>query len=319
MSRLEIACLLTATAVHGAVLSLTYLAPESRLVRALADHERPIPQEIDIEILPDEPSRILAPDEPLAGALVARSLPRSDRPAHAGLDPRLGEPLLAPEDLEGDAATSEPAWSLPPAAEAYGDAPGGGPLPGLPGVPLWAHGIGSDAAGPAPAPTTVEKREIDRQAATKILTAAQKSRDKELGLDLPAAGTIASAVGAGVRASALPPVCRGVLAVSLGPDGRVKGAKVVAGNGGASSDWAAVASFVLSRLAGQTFAMPGAYARGAMVMVTVSSSMRLPSGTQTGPGAPSGSIGTSGTFDLADIGADASRVVTTRFTTAPLE
>src|SRR6185369_762806 len=107
------------------------------------------------------------------------------------------------------------------------------------GTPAWAvQGAIPDMGRPAPAPTTSPKATVDPQIATKVLKDAMKEKDKGLGLDLPAGGTVASSVKAAVAASAIPSESKGTIEVRISPTGQVLGVRVASFSGGSADVWA---------------------------------------------------------------------------------
>jgi hypothetical protein len=129
------------------------------------------------------------------------------------------------------------------------------------------------------------------------------SRDKDLGLDLPAAGTIAGAVRTAVQGSDVPDVARGTIEFRLGPNGQVLGVKVVAMSGGTAEQWERVKSAVAAALAGRALNMPSTYAKGAIVTVNVTSNNQPPAGSK------GGFSGAGASFDLSNLGAHSARHV----------
>jgi hypothetical protein len=90
---------------------------------------------------------------------------------------------------------------------------------------------------------------------------------------------------------------------------------VVTASGGATDAWARAANAAAARLAGRTLAMTGAFAKGARVYVSVVSSVRMPSGAPSGVQVQ----GSGMAFDLSDIGAHATRVVSSSFKVVAVE
>ncbi|WP_437999135.1 hypothetical protein WMF26_03485 [Sorangium sp. So ce185] len=304
--------LLAATLLHAAIPWVSRIA--DRPTPALVARSSGAYPEVEIEV---EPVARLAPrqDEPRApdGARpredAAPALARTARRDRRG--PEAPPPPEAPvEPREGPAAAPAPAppseYDGPPSAEAP---PG---VAGLGGVPVWQlPGVLPDRAPPPPAPTAPPaQREVSMDRGGEVLREAMRDRDKTLGLDLPAAGTVASVVADAVRAAETPETARAVFEVQLSGAGAVLGVRALSSTAGAAALWARVAREAAAQLAGRVLAMTAAFAKGAKVYVTVSSSVKMPSG------ATSGGIHHQGAgfgFDVADIGAGRHRLVQSSF------
>ncbi|MDI1428081.1 MULTISPECIES: hypothetical protein [Polyangium] len=275
--------------------------------------------EIDIEDVPIEPMR---PDEPRFERPQDPAVAMNDtRPRVTdAVDPRVVEPNTQPNTVEPQQVEPVPT-AMPSAAppDEYGApppaVPGGGPgIPGL-GGPVWAMpGVIPETGKPKPAPTTVgPPPEVDRKIAGRVISDVMREKDRQLGLDLPGAGTIASVVSDVVRGSGTPDVSRATLEVRIAPGGRVASVRVVRSSAGNAGDWSAVAGAVSGRLASRQFTLPESYAAGAIVMVEVVSQLQMPDGstggTNIGKGGSSDSLGGSVSFDVANIGARPKRHV----------
>jgi len=308
-----------AVGLHAVTLALAWVAPASDLAVALREERAPIQAiEIEVERRIEPPGATRTDDVRPLPQQRKRSPLRTFDDRRAPSDPRA---LVTEDDPdETTDAPSEPdeGWSLAvPGADALaGDGGLGSPF-AFGTAPIYAApGMMPLIEGPAPAPTTVRKRAVDRDIATKVLTGAQKARDKALGLDLPAAGTVAAAVKNATYSSAVGGTAAATIAVQIGPSGAVRSVRVAGAQGGSAAAWAGVASATRAALAGQQLAMIGAYKKGALVVVHVQSRMQSPSGKKVDSEGPS--LGTSFTFDVADIGARPKRVVSTSFSTQPL-
>ncbi|WP_437590660.1 hypothetical protein [Sorangium sp. So ce1000] len=312
----EIRFLLAATLLHAAIPLLARIAGtvgpvhEARAIDAR--------REVEIELEPVTPPgpeqdearapRPRAPDEarpreaePVLGRSVRRERGAVEAPAppEAPVEPREG-PVAPP----APAPSSE--YDGPPIVEA----PRG--VTGIGGAPVWQlPGVLPDRAAPKPAPTApTAPREVSMDKAGELLREAMRDRDKRLGLELPAAGTVASVVAEAVRAAETPATARAVFEVHLSGTGAVLGVRALSSTAGAAALWARVASEAAAQLAGRVLAMTAAFAKGAKVYVTVNSSVQMPSG------ATSGGIHQQGAgfgFDVADIGARPRRVVQSSF------
>ncbi|WP_437654118.1 hypothetical protein [Sorangium sp. So ce1182] len=304
--------LLAATLLHAAIPWLARVA--SSPAPALVARSSGAGREVEIEVEPAAPLRPeqdeapRSPDEarPREDAeppVLARATRRERRERRDMEAPAPPDPAGAPP--EGPAPSTE--YDGPPSAERPPR------VAGLDGVPVWQlRGVLPDrAAAPPPAPTAPPApRETSMDRAGEVVREAMRDRDKALGLDLPAAGTIASVVADAVRASETPATARAVFEVQLSGAGLVLGVRALSSTAGATALWALVAREAAARLAGRALAMTAAFAKGARVYVTVSSSVKMPSG------ATSGGIHQQGAgfgFDVADLGARPHRLVQSSF------
>lgn len=285
----------------------------------------PIEVQVEVEVEQTRPPTIV--ETPAARVESPRTteapLPRAEqRPAAvSNIDPGpvpTGAPSIEPtgapdvQPAPGPAATGTSEYTTP--APMVQTGPGTG-LPGL-GGPAWSMpGVIPDMGRPAPAPTTSPRATFDPQRATKVLTDVLKEKDKEIGLDLPAAGTVASTVASVVRSTNTPTEGRATFEVKLSPTGQVLSVRVTSSTGGSAGDWAAAAAAVKASLAGRALGMTAAYAKGAMIHINVTSALTLPDGsksaiTQKGAGA---------TFDVSNIGAHMQRVVKRSYSVSPVK
>ncbi|WP_437734795.1 hypothetical protein [Sorangium sp. So ce1335] len=317
--------LLAATLLHAAIPVLARIAssPAPALVARSSSAGR---DEVEIEVQPVAPLR---PTQEEARAAPTPAAPEAARPRDDA-EPELARTARrdrrdreAPAPPETDAAPAEGPAAPPATAPSseYGGPPSAeGPprVAGLDGVPVWQlRGVLPDRAPPAAAPTAPPaQREVSMDRAGEVLRETMRDRDKTLGLDLPAAGTIASVVADAVRASETPETARAVFEVQLSGAGLVLGVRALSSTAGATALWALVAREAAARLAGRALAMTSAFARGAKVYVTVSSSVRMPSGAESGgihqQGAGFG-------FDVADLGARPHRLVQSSFRVEALD
>ncbi|XXX77947.1 hypothetical protein WMF30_04135 [Sorangium sp. So ce134] len=305
--------LLAATLLHAAIPWLSRVA--DRPARALVARSSGAYREVEIEVQPVAPlsppqdERRAPPPAPDgarpredAGPALGRIARRDRRAPEAPATPE------APvEPREGPAAPPAPTaeYEGPPSAEGP---PG---VAGLGGVPVWQlPGVLPDRAPPPPAPTKpAAPREMSMDRASEAVREAMRDRDKTLGLDLPAAGTVASVVADAVRAAETPATARAVFEVQLSGAGAVLGVRALSSTAGAAALWARVAREAAAQLAGRVLAMTAAFAKGAKVYVTVSSSVKMPSGATSGIQHQGAGFG----FDVADIGAGRHRVVQSSF------
>lgn len=285
----------------------------------------PIEVQVEIEVEQTRPPTII--EAPAARVESPRTteapLPRVEqRPgAVSNIDPGpvpTGAPSIEPQpDVQpapGPAPTGTSEYTTP--APMVQTGPGTG-LPGLGvGGPAWSMpGVIPDMGRPAPAPTTAPKATVDPQIATKVLTDVMKEKDKALGLDLPAAGTVASSVASAVRSTNTPSEGRASFEVKLSPTGQVLSVRVTSSTGGSAGDWAAAAAAVKASLAGRALGMTAAYAKGAMIYINVTSALTLPDGSKSAIKRD----GAGATFDVANIGAHRQRVVKRSYSVVPVK
>jgi hypothetical protein len=312
----ELGFLLVATALHGALLLTGRHLRRPELPTAARASEA----EVEIELRPEPLLRLRDEEERAArrsvGGVAARE--EAERPARNELSPRreAREPgPTAPADLEG-APPEAPPEPAPPVPDEYGGAPGAGGVPGvagLNGVPVWQlPGVLQEGGRPASAPTAPPApREISADRAGELIREAMREKDKSMGLDLPAAGTVASVLAEAVRSSDTPNDARATFEVQLSGSGEVLGIRATSSSSGAADLWAKVARAAAARLTGRALAMTAAFVKGAKVYVTVSSAQRMPSGARSGSSVSRQGVGLA--FDVSDIGAHATRVVSSSF------
>lgn len=314
-----------ALVIHGVFLVVAWLTPEPKYS---FDVERPL-DVVEIELPKDlakEEVRSEEEQRPVEPGAVADARREAARPDQRSS----GRPSSSPGVVE-PGATSNPASEPPtgptPPANEYEDAPPGANTWQMPGAPggMKAYALPGVLAdtGPAPAaPTTAPKaQKVDRDKANEILSADIREKDKKLGLNLPAAGTVASVVRSTVWGSDVPQESRAAIQISLGPNGKVQSVRVLSQSGGSSAAWEAVAAGVKASLNGQSLKMSGDYSKGAIITVNVQSKMQMPSGNKSGDPVSLGitKSGPGGSFDLADIGAKPIRQVLTPFSIVPMK
>lgn len=191
---------------------------------------------------------------------------------------------------------------------------GGGILPGMPGSPVWRSVPGSlpDKPVARAAPTSAPKRSYDKRAATKIIQKGLRKKDRKLGLDFPGASAIAAVLRNAVRSADTPYTCSGSFSVMVSGAGKVRSVSLNGFSGGESGTWQHVRKSALAALAGKTFALKSAFKKGAIVSVTVRSSVKKPGGGTARKGATL-------SFDVTDIGAKPVRVVSVGFSAVPVK
>lgn len=318
----EVRFLLIAAGLHVALPVMAAVVPAPVL-----EEEATVPIEVQVEVEVEEsrpptvteaPVSHVEPRTPVESK-VPRTEPRAGSVPISNVEPGpiptnvpAVEPSAVPQPTggvvvaPGPAGTSE--YTTP--APVVQTGPGSG-LPGLGiGGPAWSiPGVVPDMGKPAPAPTTAPKATVDPQVATKVLTSVMKEKDKALGLDLPAAGTISTSVRSAVQATDTPPESRATFEVKLSPTGQVLSVRVTSSTGGSTEVWGRAAAQVKAALAGRALAMTAAYEKGATVYVNVSSALVLPDGSKSAIERK----GAGASFDLSNIGAHMQRVVKTSF------
>lgn len=284
-----------------------------------AAHER---SEIDIDVSsahalhPEVPNRYrTVPLEPRHYAHYDPNRPT--RPYDPSRPPPLSPSAEPPLDRDPDDPTTDPGlpseyYAPPSRGELDGHS---GRPPGLGGGRLWQRYPGALPDEPLqmlPAPTQTPRRTVDRQRATKILRDGVRAQDRKLGLDFPGASAIASVIRSAVRASDAPFDCTGSFAVTVNAQGRVTQVGLNGYTGGSASTWQAVQKAVKAQLAGRAFPLKSTFAKGAMVSVTVRSQVKM-------PGGGTGRNGATLSFDVTDVNARPTRVVSVGFSARPVE
>jgi hypothetical protein len=138
-----------------------------------------------------------------------------------------------------------------------------------------------------------------------------RKKDQKLGLDFPAASAIASVVRTTVRGSEAPYTCSAGFSIALGPQGRTRSVSLLHHQGGSRALWQGVKGQILAALSARQFPMRSAFAKGAIVTVSVNSTTRKPAGGTSRKGL-------SFSFDPSDIGARKTRFVTVGFSAQPV-
>jgi len=307
--RTETISVAAALLLHAALVAARWIVPAHR-----TDAELPAEMHtIDVDSFEVPKAHALEapppplPDQALAAATERRSTlePRRANPTGAtGAEPGSTEPVNpTPEP------TTNPNAPPGPGPDHYSAPPddGRGVLGGPGATPIWAiPGMIAPPPPPTAAPTVApQPRPVDKDVAGNVLREALRSKDKEMGIDLPAAGAVASSVQQAVYGSDIPDGSRGTIEVRLGPDGKVLGARVSSFTGGSADQWERAAQAAAALLRSKKLAMNEAFAKGGTVYLTANCVSQLPSGSSSAI-RPSG-LGAS--FDLSDIGAHARRVV----------
>lgn len=322
----ESSFLLIAVALHAVLPLLAHVVPVSQ--KPLVAQSFRGETQIEIDLTPQEPLPDRRAPEDSARVASVASLPPDVRP-----DPRAvarepsgssAEVYPAPTSTGSPEAQPAPSSTAPPSGDTFDPlvaegppGPGGFTIgPGLGGRPAWAlPGVLPTAPTSAPAPTIPPPaKEVDRNIAGTVLQKELSKKDKALGLDLPAAGTVASAIGTAVHGSDAPNEGRATFEVRLSPTGQVLGVRVVSASAGATATWERAARTAAQKLTGRSLTMTSAFAAGATVYVDVSSAVVMPDGSKTGGISRQGA---GATFDVSNLGAHPRRVVRTNFRVVP--
>jgi hypothetical protein len=297
----EFPFLLAAAILHLAVPVAAHVVPKPMRVHALLGSRlRPAEIAVDVAVEPMHwPEPVY---QPTGFALTDRRRllppPGSEQPPPDSTGPTEPTEILpAPSDA-------------PPTSNEYEQPPATGDAWGVPG---WPGGSGSWAllptepesrAGSLPAPTKTDpRRTVDSNIAGKVINDAMTTKDRTLGLDLPAAAAVAAVVGNAVRSGDTPDECSASFSVALGPNGKVQSVNLMGFSGGGGGEWRAVQRAAEAALRKQTFPMKSSFAKGAIITVNVRSQMRMPSGD-------GGLKGLGLSFDPTNIGAHPARHVT---------
>lgn len=307
--RTELPFLLTAALLHAALLGAHLILPAPSPVSTRENELRTI--DIDSLEVPVAP----APPRDRAPELPADRVPTTEAPPSRPEPRAVRTPGSLEAVTEPVAPTAEPTArpSAPPgpAPDHYDTLPDDGRgtvrLPGIGGPAIWTlPGMIPNAPAPSAAPTQApQARPVDKDIAGQVIREAMRSNDKQIGLDLPAAGTIASALRQAVSSGETPDVSRASFEVRLGSDGKVLGIRVSNFSGGASDVWERVAQAAAAILRARALRMNEAFAKGGTIYVDVVSGLQMPSGSSSVIRAQ----GAGASFDLSDIGAHKSRVV----------
>lgn len=324
--RSEISFLVAAAVFHIAGIGVAGTVAR-RFARADQRMMQPI-QAIDIEVGPPLtlPAANIAPPGKIDDTPKPERPEDKPPPAAAAVAPASGPvgpgrpgPGPGPEGTVNPAPGPAPAPSGEYAGPAGPMGPGGGVLNGPPGLsgPIWAMpGILPSAAPPPPAPTVAPApREVDKDIAGKLIRQALNEKDKKIGLDSPAAGTVASTLRDAVQSSDTPGDSRASFEIRINAAGQVVGIKVLRSNTGDPAMWARIAQAASARLAGRGLVLSGDYAKGAVVTVDVVSTIQAPSGGNGSPKLQGAGVG----FDISDIGAHKRRVVRVSHRVVPMK
>lgn len=270
------------------------LRPERRLPRPSSEANEP-PKNADAADTPTppgdgRPAGTPPPEKNIPDAASSVDVPQGESPKNAG---------KGTSDID-----------RPPSVGMRGE----GLVPGLPGAPIWRTVPGAlpDKPVAKAAPTAAPRRKYDKRAATKAIEKGMRKKDRKLGLDFPGASAIAAVLRSAVRAADTPYKCSGSFSVMVSSGGKVTSVSLNGFSGGDSGTWQHVRKSALAALAGKTFPLKSGFAKGAIVAVTVRSSIKKPGGGTARKGATL-------SFDVTDIGAKAIRVVSVGFSSMPVK
>ncbi|MEP7120169.1 MAG: hypothetical protein ABJE95_04625 [Byssovorax sp.] len=258
---------------------------------------------IEVERTPPPPAPPAEPEPPKAAAAAEApskgpSAPRADANAKVAAIAKESatEPLAPPAPAatppaEAHAETPAPVPApTPPAAPArpgtdeYGGPVGGSDVatlpPGIGTARIWSiPGAIPSAAPPKPASTVATgPAPVDSDIAGRVLEGSLGRKDKAIGIDLPAAGSVAVRVADAVRTSA-PLNARATFEVKLGAEGQVEGVRLVSASDGDASTWARVVASARAGIGATALKMKGD-GKGATVTVKVESKVQYPAGSK---------------------------------------
>jgi hypothetical protein len=298
----------------GLIAHAAFIAEARRVPAPVYHYDEQPPTYVDIEVQPEKEEPPPPPEAPDARQEIATNdrTERTDEPHHTR-----GARSTTSTDhgtTESHDATNGPATSDSPSetsnqTDEYDRDDNGFAMPGAFGGPkVWQmpDGVEIGQNGP-PAPTEAPKaKKVGRDKANEVIASAIKEKDKNLGLQLPAAGTVSSTLRDAVWSSDLPETGMGVFVVVIGADGKVSSVKVAQQSGGTAAQWDAAAASAKAALVSRGLKLTDEYKKGAIVTVSILSKMQNPSGTD--PDSPV-HFGTTTTFDISDLGAKAIRQV----------
>jgi hypothetical protein len=328
----EWASLIGAAVIHAVGVPVAYvIAPEPPPIEMVKRNQKPYEVEVDVDdAFNVKPRSDRFRFDQAHGGMPAIGMRDSNLEPNPNFDPNLprtfnrgrrnhngevGEDLLtAPEGAETDnGGYFNPDGSL-------GNAPGPGEVWGIPGadpdLPIWAYpgapGITTDGGDGPAAPTRTKKRKYDPDAATKAVADGVRKNDRKLGLDFPGRGPIRSAFVSATYSSDAPYECQAVFGVAVNPKGKVTSVKYVTHTGGSAGTWRKVGKTAFGALKSAKLVMKSAFKKGATVSVVITSKKKTPGGGASRDGATIN-------FDVTDVGAKATRVVSASVQPTPVK
>jgi hypothetical protein len=182
--------------------------------------------------------------------------------------------------IAGDRGPGAPSSSSETGPDEYGGR-AAEPSPGWGGFSV----LGSFAMAPSKAaPTTTDVAPlVDPESANHALARTLRSRDKKVGVNVPAARIVVGTVSTTMRAMPLPHNAHATFEVTLAPGGKVTGARVVSSSAGDAAAWDAAAKSVASSLANRRLELgPDASKTGVTVRVSVTQKHVYPAGSAKG-------------------------------------
>ena len=235
------------------------------------------------------PAAAAAPAAPPAAPEPVQPPAAPPAPLAAATPPPAPAPAAeaAPAPVAEAPATTPGAPGAPPGATPAPGDPGeyGGPpgpdvvaVPGVGAAPVWTVPGAVTGQRSRPAPTTPgAARPVDADVASKVLEGTLDKRDKELGLDVPAAGIVAGEIGAAARTAEIADEARATFEVDVAASGKIENVKVVSFSAGNDATWQRVAREAASSLAARGLNTNG---EAAKVVVKVESKKLYPAGTK---------------------------------------
>ncbi|APR84680.1 Hypothetical protein A7982_10029 [Minicystis rosea] len=305
--RTEGTSILAALAIHAGVLLVARTMPPLSL---LTERDRKKVDEIEIVDIQAPPKVEAVPEAP-----PNPDAPRPPEPDRTPPEARVAARTAPAINPGPQAATTAEPQNPPPAPSAtstnkFDDLPPeqrggvlGVPVPGMNG-PVWSMpGVLPGPATAAPAPTVAPApRPVDKDIAGIVIRDAMAKKDKDIGLDLPMAGSMSSAVRTAVYNTELAAGTKGSIECRVSAAGRVSGCRLVGSNGGSVGAWNQAVQAATAVAGG---ALSGQYASGAVVTIDISITQGPPSGSS------GGLKGAGATFDVSNIGAHVTRSVRT--------
>jgi hypothetical protein len=291
VSRLSYA-LLAALALHGSLLLMHVRYLPAGPSVALQKPEELVEVE---EALPDEPSSTIVSSAPRA--------PRGASAQPAAVAPRAGsrspDAEMATDALSGVEASANGVASVEPGAASSAEA--------AVGKPARKIEFGIDD-GFFMRPASEELPRVQKPTFQRQLEAALSADDVRRGL--ARGGALVSSLNAAVRDKG-PVRGEALLSVTVGPDGGLTAVEFLRGS---ASEWSSALESFRALAARKRLRVPPG-ARGLRVTFSVQAKVQRPSGKEVNSAGldvePSG-LALRGTFDVADVGAGAERLVYAR-------
>jgi hypothetical protein len=318
VSRAELAFMGVAAVLHVGALYGAHLVPHKNLI---AQREYGALDLIEVEVdeklqKEEEENHVEERVENVAAATVDRT-ERTDRVLDKRNRGESGTARFPGVDGQDTGSGVEPGPGPADPNEGF-SAPEDPGIPGSgPGREIWRDGKLLALEKAPAAPTEAPKEKLaSRDSANETIKDVLRKKDKKLGLDLPAAGTVASIIKAQVQGSDAPGNVSASFIVKLGPTGSVTSVTVGAINGGNASMWNAIAASSKAAIAARKLNLTEDFKKGAIITVNVQSKMSMPSGAEVGAGLK---LSLTQNFDVADIGASPVRVITAPFSAAPVK